>query len=30
MLEELVTRLEAENASLQRQIQIYRELCIAD
>ncbi len=30
MLEELVARLEAENASLQRQIQIYRELCVAD
>ena len=29
-LEALVARLEAENASLQRQIQIYRELCVAD
>ena len=29
-LKELVARLEAENASLQRQIQIYRELCVAD
>ena len=29
-LKELVARLEAENACLQRQIQIYRELCVAD
>ena len=30
MLKELVARLEAENAGLRRQIQIYRELCVAD
>jgi len=30
MLEELIARLEAENACLQRQVQIYRELCVAD
>jgi len=29
-LKELVARLEAENAGLRRQIQIYRELCVAD
>jgi len=29
-LGELVARLEAENTRLQRQVQIYRELCIAD
>jgi len=29
-LEELVTRLEAENSDLQRQVRIYRELCVAD
>jgi hypothetical protein len=30
MLKELVARLEAENAGLRRQIQIYRELCVVD
>jgi hypothetical protein len=30
MLKELVARLEAENAGLRRQIQIYRELCTVD
>jgi len=29
-LKELVARLEAENAGLRRQIQIYRELCVVD
>jgi len=30
ILKERIQQLEAENASLQRQIQIYRELCVAD